>query len=432
MTLLNKRTVSVIILIWAIILVGAVAGKQWYLKHFLKTSSQQKAAARPFIFDEPTTEELRELQIDQSWSNKDFISIPLAKNLTVFTCPQKTCAILGILKAGSELYIDINTVQDTDEWLTIPWPDLHAGPSQGYVLIQDLENTFQKPPPVPQKSIDVSALQTTTAEPVPINPQTLVGIVCEFQNNDNTDVRVTRGSGVIVSPEGHIITARSVVDIGYVNEGLEDYQRNYCLVGQMLEKQPLPNIEAIKKINAYVRLPYLAYTADIAYIPPDAGLSDYEKAWLDFAVIKISGINSDAQFFGGPTSLPDEFPVAPLLISDLPKVNDETLNFAFPSGTTIGTNSDIRTLFMQGLISHVTNYWAGDQRYTDDLFLIETHLDTEDTAGGRFGSPIFWKGYIIGIHTAKQQQSLQIYNVSAKAVLENLFDNQFNLPLEVQ
>jgi hypothetical protein len=196
--------------------------------------------------------------------------------------------------------------------------------------------------------------------------------------------------------------------------------------------EPLPSIEAIKKINAFVRVPYLAYEADVAYIPPQGGLSEYENAWLDFAIMKIARVNPDTMYFGGPRELPESFPQAPFLISELPEMGESVLNFAFPSGTTIGFGADIRTLFMQGLVSHVTGYWAGDGEYADDIFLIENHMDTEDTAGGRFGSPIFWKGYVVGIHTAKQQGSRQIYNVGSKAILGKMADDQFIIPLRVE
>jgi hypothetical protein len=168
----------------------------------------------------------------------------------------------------------------------------------------------------------------------------------------------------------------------------------------------------------------------VLYLPPATNLSDYERAWLDFGIMQIKDINPDVKYFGFD-QMPQSFPYAPTLISDLPKIKEQVLSFGFPSGTTIGHRADIRTLFIQGLLSHITNYWAGDQRYNDDLFIIENHLDTGDTAGGRFGSPIFWKGYVIGIHTAKQVGSLDGFNVSVKAILQNLFDNNIPLPIEV-
>ena len=47
-------------------------------------------------------------------------------------------------------------------------------------------------------------------------------------------------------------------------------------------------------------------------------------------------------------------------------------------------------------------------------------------AGGVFSYQALLKGSIV-----KQQESLEIYNVSAKAVLENLFDSGAAIPLKV-
>ncbi len=433
MALLTKKTISLILCAWAIILIVAVLGKQWYVNRYFAAApaARQEARLKPFVFDKPTEQELYAMQKERRGSTA--IALPLTKDVAIFKCPAITCARLGYRTAGEEILIDIAVIKDTDAWIPVPWTDTKTGRvQQGFVAIADLENAYQNPPALPKKSLDINELELSPAQPVAINPQTLVGIVCEFKKEgDEDERRITRGSGAIITDDGSIITARSVVDIAYLNEGLEDYHLLNCLVGQMPATQSLPNIDEIKKINAFVRLPFLAYTAELAYIPPDAEMSDYEKAWLDFAVLKINGVNPDARYFGGPTEVPDLFPVAPILISDLPKKNERTLNFAFPSGTTIGNNADIKTLFMQGLLSHVVNYWAGDKQYADDLFLVETYMDTEDTAGGRFGSPLFWKGYMIGIHTAKQPESREIYTVSAKAILGNLFDNQFAIPLEV-
>lgn len=391
---------------------------------------QVKEQPKPFVFDEPTEEEIQVLEAEQVPTS--VIIIPLSRALPVFACKDRACAPAGSFAAGTELFVDMATVRRTDQWIAVPWPNPRTGPGKRFVALADLEAAYRGGPPAPRKKISAPAFAFALSDPLPINPQTLVGIVCEFKREGERDERrVTRGSGAIITDDGYVITARSVIDISYLNEGLADFHLLNCLVGQMPSSQPLPGIDEIKKVNAFVRLPFLAYTAEPAYIPDHAGLSAYENAWLDFGLLKVNGVNPDARYFGGPTELPDAFPVAPLLISDMPKVGDTTLNFAFPSGTTIGTNADIRTLFLQGLISSVTGYWAGDRRYANDLFLIETHLDTEDTAGGRFGSPIFWKGYIVGIHTAKQQESLEVYNVSAKAVLENLFDNQIAIPLRV-
>lgn len=421
----------VIFLIWGLVSVGLFAWQEKYQER-IKGRVAKKERLRPkelrlpqpFQFDEPTEEELTIIKEE----NDD--RIPLVGSLDVFECPKDDCEILGQYQAGDELVFDSAQADPAAEWLPVLWDDPLTIPATGYVKITDLEKVYQAQPPTPETSLDIEELDLDPADPVPLHPQTIVGIVCDFKNYDTGEEKTTRGSGVIVTEDGHILTARSIVDLNYLNEGFEDYQLKSCLVGQLPGNQPLPSIEAIKKINAFVRIPFLPYTAEATYIPADAGLSDYEKAWLDFSVLQINGLNPDAPFFG-VTKLPEKFPSAPILISDLPKTDEPILSFGFPSGTTIGQGADIKTLFIQGLLSHIDNYWAGDERFKDDLFMIESQLDTEDTAGGRFGSPIFWKGYVIGIHTVKQRQSLQIFNVAIKPVLEKLFDDNVAISLEV-
>ena len=421
------------LVVWA----GAVAGAVAIKEYLIKKTPLAPAIQKPFAFAEPTEAELA--MMAENDIQEGLIAIPMSKVIAVFSCASKKCARVGKVMAGEDLLLKEDAAPDADGWIPVEWKNTDNGKSiQGFVNVNDVVASYQPPPPPPaiEQSLDPETLvpqKDSAAEPIPINPQTLVGIACEFESDDQfRDRKTTRGSGAIITDDGYVITARSVVDLGYLNDGLDSFKFKRCYIGQLPESDPLPSIEAIRKINAFVRIPYMAYFADVSYIPKGEEASDYENAWMDFAILKISDVNPDAKYFGGPTHMPESFPVAPLLISELPKIGDATLNFAFPSGTTLGHNDDIKTLFMQGLISSVTGYWAGDKRYADSLFLIESHLDTEDTAGGRFGSPIFWKGYVVGIHTAKQQASRQIYNVSAKAILENLFDNQFIIPIDVQ
>lgn len=421
------------LVIWAGTVAGSLAIKGYLTEKGLAAPKPQK----PFAFAEPTEEERAAIMANST--SEELIAIPMSAPITVFSCATKKCASLGKIMAGEDLVVRQDATPDAAGWIPVEWVGAKDGKTvQGFVNVNDIAASYQPPPPPPaiETAIDpVTAIpqKDVPAEAVPIDPQTIAGIACDFESDDQfRDKKTTRGSGAIITNDGYVVTARSVVDLGYLNDGLDNFKLKQCYVGQLPASDPLPSIEAIRKINAFVRIPYMSYLADVAYVPKGEDASDYENAWMDFALLKISDVNPDAKYFGGPTHVPESFPAAPILISELPKIGDATLNFAFPSGTTLGHNDDIKTLFMQGLISSVTGYWAGDKRYADSLFLIESHLDTEDTAGGRFGSPIFWKGYVVGIHTAKQQASRQIYNVSAKAVLENLFDNQFIVPIDVR
>lgn len=425
------------ILLFLLVWVGTLYGSLAIKERLLEKIPPAPVIQKPFAFAELTAEELQE--IEEGTPQEGMITIPLTTTISIFSCPTKKCATLGALTAGDNLILKADSAPDANGWIPVEWGDKVTGDNtEGFINVNDIAASYQAPPPLPQAEnsldpADIVPQKDVPAEPTPINPQTLVGIACDFETDDGGgESKTTRGSGAIITNDGYIITARSVVDLGYLNDGLENFKLRQCYAGQLSESAPLPSTQAIRKINAFVRVPYLSYLADIAYISKGDDASDYENAWMDFALLKITDVNPDVKYFGGPTHIPDSFPAAAFLISELPMIGEETLNFAFPSGTTIGHNDNLKTLFMQGLISSVTGYWAGDKRYADSLFLIETHLDTEDTAGGRFGSPIFWKGYVVGIHTAKQQASRQVYNVSAKAILENLFDNEFVIPIDVQ
>lgn len=425
------------ILLFLVIWVAAIGGALAIKARLIENTPQTRTPQQPFTFADPTAKELA--MIEAQKAAVDTIAIPLKKAMTVFSCATKKCAPLGKIAVGEDLIIKADSMPDMNGWIPVEWTSKTTGATtQGFVNVNDVAASYQTPPPPPTAKAAINPIEAvpqkeTAALPTPIDPQSLVGIACDFESDDQFhDKKTTRGSGAIITNDGYIITARSVVDLGYLNDGLDGFKLKQCYVGQLPASDPLPSLQAIRSINAFVRVPYLSYLADISYIPKGDDASDYENAWMDFAILKITDINPDAKYFGGPTHMPEIFPAAPFLISELPKVGDETLNFAFPSGTTLGHNDEMKTIFMQGLISSVTGYWAGDKRYADSLFLIESHLDTEDTAGGRFGSPIFWKGYVVGVHTAKQQASRQIYNVSAKAILENLFDNQFVIPIDVQ
>ncbi len=433
--ILNWRNLLIIFIFWGLIFSG---GLFWQEKLSEQTNQRYKIAkktinlppVKEFKFDEPTEEEQKFIKREKEIFNEDLVTIPLKSAIRVFKCEKEDCSILGKFDPGTELKFNLQLIDPNSEWLSVPWPNPNTGPKKGYIQVIDLETAVQEPSALPQVSLDVTDIKLEPVNPVNINPQTIVGMVCEFYNPETRETKITKGSGAIVTENGHILTARSIVDLNYLNEGLADFKIKNCLVGSVPQSEPLPSPEAIRKINAFVRIPFLPYIAEVFYIPNEEGLSGYEKSWLDFSIIKINDLNPDAKFFG-ITKLPDKFPYAPILISDIPQINETVLSFGFPSGTTVGHQADIRTLFIQGLLGRVTNYWAGDNRYAEDLFMMETHLDTEDTSGGRFGSPIFWKGYVIAIHTVKQRESLQIFDIGAKAILINLYDNNIGIPLEV-
>lgn len=266
-----------------------------------------------------------------------------------------------------------------------------------------------------------------------VDPQSIVGILCAFTNvnpesNDYKKKKYQRGSGAIINYDGFILSNRNVADPGfYKPEEWENYQLDGCEAGPAPKEYRIPSEEEIKIISPFIQVPVLSYVIEPVFAPFETLISDYESDWLDFALFLITGLTPDAESFG-ITSLPKKFPYTPILISEVPLEKEKILNYGYPAGTTIGLRATINTIFIQGLLSHITELWTGDQRFKDELFLIQSKLDTEGTAeGGRFGSPIFWKGYVVGIHIYKEDISLNIYNLGIQPIVDVLESNGISM-----
>ena len=278
------------------------------------------------------------------------------------------------------------------------------------------------------------------AEPVsarPLDTQSIVGLLCAFVNvnpesEDFNKKKYQRASGVIVNVDGFILTNHNVADPGFYDpETWQEYQLEGCQAGPTPKEYRVPEEDELKTISPFIQVPVLSYIVEPVFIPNEPVISDYEQGWLDFSLFVVTGLNPDAKFFG-ITSLPEKFPYTPILISETPIEKEKLISFGYPAGTTIGLRASISTIFVQGLLSHITDLWTGDQRFQDELFLIQSKLDTGSTAeGGRFGSPIFWKGYIVGIHIYKQDSTLNIYNLGIQPIVDILESNGITMFDEV-
>lgn len=281
---------------------------------------------------------------------------------------------------------------------------------------------------------------TAKLEPVPertLDPQSVIGILCTFvnTNNESQDYQLKkyqRGTGVIINVDGFVLANRNVTDPGFYDpETWQDYQFEGCQGGPAPKEYHLPTVDEIKAISPYIQVPVLSYMLEPVFAPYEVDLSDYENEWLDFSLFLITDLTPDAKFFG-ITQLPKKFPHTPILISEVPATDENIVSFGYPLGTTKGLRASITTLFIQGLLSHVTGLWTGDIRFKDELFLIQSKLDTEGTAeGGRVGSPILYKGYLVGIHIQKEDRSLNIYNLGIQPIVDILESNGITMFDEV-
>lgn len=284
----------------------------------------------------------------------------------------------------------------------------------------------------PQPSITAEEYIPTKQTPVDqreINTQAIVGILCAFvnvnpQSKKYDELKYQRGSGVIINYDGFILANRNVADPGFYNpEEWQEYKFLGCQAGPAPKEYRIPGDQELKTISPFIQVPVLSYVIEPVFAPYEVLISDYENDWLDFAFFLVTDLNPDAKFFG-INSLPKKFPYIPILLSETPTIKESIVSFGYPTGTSIGLRSAINTIFIQGLLSHVTKLWTGDERFQNELFLLQSELDSEGTAeGGRFGSPIFWKGYLVGIHIFKQDRSLNIYNLGIQSIVDVLESN---------
>jgi hypothetical protein len=168
-----------------------------------------------------------------------------------------------------------------------------------------------------------------------VNAQSLVGLICYFKPSVGELITV-RGSGVMISERGKILTARHNVDpkFGVTSQSSEaDIARSkatftYCDVGQVGKSDVVPSIDVIRVSNPTIQVPVLAYRAVVDYLPPAYGLSKKESTLFDFAILRISGLNNDAPTFGVST-IPTKFPFSPLLVNELPPTPSTVLRIYF-------------------------------------------------------------------------------------------------------
>jgi hypothetical protein len=253
---------------------------------------------------------------------------------------------------------------------------------------------------------------------VSIDPQSIVGVLCYFNTvytDEQTGQSVTgtqeevRGSGVLISSKGDVLTNEHVVvqpeATATILDGngndvlvLGDFTLDHCEIGQIPAGDTLPTVAEIQSINPFIQVPVLAYTSRLAYVPPVKGMSDLEIGDADFAILHIDGLTSQAATFG-VTALPKTFPYAKLLAVDAygdTLTGNQVITYGYPGDVTDGQGNAFETFTMTGSVGHITAIYGGDQLYNNIPLEIDTDMEIYH---GRSGSPLFWRGYDIGIVT---------------------------------
>ncbi|HEY4525870.1 MAG TPA: serine protease [Candidatus Paceibacterota bacterium] len=279
---------------------------------------------------------------------------------------------------------------------------------------------------------------------IAINPQTIVGLLCRFDLTirdvaSNALIAQgeveSKGSGVIVSADGKILTNRHVVrkESGVEStiidgnniSGNFTYSLKQCLVGVVPPNTTLPTPEEIRTVNPLVMVTVLPYTASVERISSSAGLSDMERQYADFALLKINGLSPDGPTFGYDI-LPTSFPYAKVIpINETIRPGEQVITFGFPGDVPAARNDSFATMYLSGSLGTVQEIYVGDVYYINTPLLIATDMEIYH---GRSGSPLFWRGYVIGLVTAyssngTQQNRTESLSVASDAILKN-----FSLP----
>lgn len=273
-----------------------------------------------------------------------------------------------------------------------------------------------KPAPAPVPVVVATTTPATEASQLPpiiqIDPETFVGILCYYNisavNPANGSViaksnTLVRGSGVLVNSRGYILTNRHVVypedytaAVGSVANASVKYQLDHCDVGQLPKGTHLPTPAEITSINPLVRIPVLAYKAAPMFNSSSLPLSSVEAEYADFAILKITGLSADGPSFGF-TSVPSSFPYAKLIpVNNYDVIGQAVVTYGFPGDVTAGMQEAFQTLTMTGSVGSISQVEVGDLYYGNIPLVILTNLEI---SGGRSGSPLFWRGYIIGLTT---------------------------------
>jgi S1-C subfamily serine protease len=303
-----------------------------------------------------------------------------------------------------------------------------------------LTQLFASPSTTPSKLTQGDPPQAT------INPQTIAGVLCYYNvylisDGNGTLIpagfqRETRGSGVIIDSKGDILTNRHVVsqpdeyvtasdNTNHTIPVVMRFQLDHCDVGQLPATTHLPTASEISTFNPYIQIPVLGYTAQPVFFPNTSGLSNNEIAFEDFAILKITGVSMSGPIYG-VTSVPSSFPYAHFLaVKPYTQLNGGVVTYGFPGDVTSGQGNFFSTLTMTGSVGKITGVDYGDHFFADTPLTLHTDVEI---AHGRSGSPLFWRGYVVGIIMFYQHDNrTDSGSVATDAIIQGLRGSGYSL-----
>ena len=367
-------------------------------------------------------------------------------------CPSLSCEIIGQYAINSDFDLPYNSIDKLPEWIEFSWEGEQGNNMVGYInktvlspnltkiKINELKQLNQNTTP-PTNSIlcndiywspcqigqqfycpesgDAECILENNQlveeskqyylEPRAISLRSIVGIQCNFEN-DKGDKFLYRGSGVFIHPDGYILTVRHLIDPEWTKWAYDDqdidinYNRFIDCYVRFLHSE--------RKIFPTDQSPYgffdlhktfmgqqYDFKAEITYLPDNSGLSEYENKQLDYTILKITEKNTTKYF----SNEKPKIYYSPILMANveqwMSQIKGQKVLIPGYAYQAIGAAAfeQYRLLTKDAT---VLNIFKGDKAFEENPFIIETKM-YPDAFGGRSGSPIFYKGYIIGVFQGK-------------------------------
>lgn len=263
---------------------------------------------------------------------------------------------------------------------------------------------------------------------VTINPTAIVYLNCHYKPSPGREVmtlgeeKLTRGTGVIINPQGYIVTARHLVDpewsvLAYPEDSKralymnlkDNYLFDFCETAPPTG-DTLPTAAEIRALNPGTLAGPFEYAATLYFKPAKENISESEFTSLDFALLKITRV---AYCQKEACPLPALFPYTPVRL-DTPPLNHEVLSFGYPIEAVVGYNPQLK-----GAVGTLKEFYGGDSLFKNKPLTFQWIATS--ARQGRSGSPIFAKNYVIGIELGAESQNTTInYGLGIPAIQEIL------------